>query len=132
MTERVLAVRARIWVKGESLANEVVQQMRKTARRRSAKALALGNEETPERRLAESHGSLKHRIEDRCEVAGRGIDNPEHLGRRLFLSLIFVTLGCALGKLTFEVGCSGLTNVLSGVGLICGPRRDRPSGRIIP
>src|SRR6516165_3528234 len=28
--------------------------------------------------------------------------------------------------------CSGLANVLSGVALICGPRRDRSSGRIIP
>jgi hypothetical protein len=28
--------------------------------------------------------------------------------------------------------CSGLANVLAGVALICAPRRDRPSGRIIP
>src|SRR5262245_34862489 len=26
------------------------------------------------------------------------------------------------------MSCSGLANVLSGVALICGPRRDRPSG----
>jgi len=57
-------------VKGESLAYEVVRQMGKTARRRSANALALGNEEVPERSLAESHGSFKHRVEDRHEIAG--------------------------------------------------------------
>jgi hypothetical protein len=38
-------------------------------------------------------------------------------------------LGFSYGS---AMSCSGLANVPSGVALICGPRRDRPSGPIIP
>src|SRR5215469_10006883 len=54
---------------------------------------------------------LQDRIEHGSEVAWRGIDHPKHFGGRglLFerlvaLGFVCITLGCALGKLTFEIG----------------------------
>jgi hypothetical protein len=47
---------------------------------------------------------VEHRIEDRGEVAGRGVDDLQHLGARGLLLQRLVTLGFALGKLTLQIG----------------------------
>jgi hypothetical protein len=79
---------------------------------------------------------LQYRVEHRRESAWRAVDDAQHLGSCGLLLERLVTLGFALGKLTSQIGydmrCSELANTLSGVVLICGPRRDPPSGRIIP
>jgi hypothetical protein len=54
--------------------------------------------------VAQAMCFFQYRIEHRLKVTGRGIDDADYLGHRLLLSLIFITLGLALGKLTFEIG----------------------------
>ena len=43
---------------------------------------------------------FQYRVEHRREITGRGIDDPEHLGRRRLLLLRLVTLSFAFSKLT--------------------------------
>jgi hypothetical protein len=78
---------------------------------------------------------FQHCVKHRREVTGRGVDDLQDLsGRGLALHRL-VTLGFALGKLTFEIG-----DLLLGIGenavgcraRVCGPRRDPSFGRIIP
>jgi len=96
--------------------------------------LAVVRPENAKSSLAETGRLFEHRVEHRREIAGRGIDDLQYLCGRSLLFERLVTLGFALDKLTLQIGngCSGLANVLSGVALICGPRRDRPSAKIIP
>jgi hypothetical protein len=65
----------------------------------------------PMRGLAKAHRLFQYRVEHRGEVAGRRVDDLQDLGGRrlslqrlLTLSFALVTLGCTLGKLTFEIG----------------------------
>jgi len=60
---------------------------------------------------AQGHGVVEHRVEYRRKVAGRRINDLQDLrGRGLPLQRLVtlrfarVTLGSALGKLTFEIG----------------------------
>ena len=66
--------------------------------------MAVISPQLAESRLAEAHRSFQHRIEDRCGIAGRGVDDLQYLGRRGLLLQCLVTLGFALGKLTFQIG----------------------------
>ena len=50
------------------------------------------------------HCLVEHRVEHRFELTGRGIDDPQHFGRRGFPLQRIVTLGFALGKLTLQIG----------------------------
>jgi hypothetical protein len=54
--------------------------------------------------LAQPQRLFQHRIEHRLQVAGRGIDDLQHLGGGSLLFQCLVKLGSALGKLTFEIG----------------------------
>jgi hypothetical protein len=47
---------------------------------------------------------FQYRVEDRRKVAGRGIDDLQHLGRRGLLLQRLVTLGSALGKFSLTLG----------------------------
>jgi hypothetical protein len=46
---------------------------------------------------------LQDRVEHRREVAGRGIDDLQHLGGRSLPLQRLVALGSAFGKLKFEI-----------------------------
>jgi hypothetical protein len=72
---------------------------------------------------------LQNRVEDRRKLARRGVDDAQDLGHRLFLSLIFVTLDSALGKLALEIG-----DDLCGIGQRAVRRRAHlrtSSGRVL-
>jgi hypothetical protein len=76
------------------------------------KAFTVPNSENAERRLAQPRSLFEHRLEDRREVAGRTVDDLQHLGGRGLLRQRLVTLCFALGKfsltlgkLTFKIGC---------------------------
>jgi hypothetical protein len=66
--------------------------------------LTVIGRERAERRFAQSGCLFEHRVEHRREIARRGIDDLQHLGARGLPPQRFVPLGCALGKLTFEIG----------------------------
>src|SRR5262252_9310940 len=62
-------------------------------------------------RLAEPDRSLEHRVEDRGEVARRGVDDLQHLGscslplqRLVTLSFGIVTLSFGFGQLAPQIG----------------------------
>src|SRR5215467_4186949 len=57
-------------------------------------------------RGAQTHRLFQHRIEHRGEIAGRGVDDAQHLGDRSLLSLTLVTFGPCLSKLALKVGVS--------------------------
>ena len=64
-----------------------------------------------ERDTAKTVGLLKHGLEHRRKIAGRGVDDAQHLGRRGFSGECLVTLRCALvqlsprlGKLALKIG----------------------------
>jgi hypothetical protein len=50
------------------------------------------------------HYFFEDRVEHRPEVAGRGIDDLQHLGRRSFPLQRLVTLGSTLGMLMLQIG----------------------------
>jgi len=75
------------------------------------KPLAIPNRQRSKSRLADPGRLLENCVEDRYQIAGRGIDYLEDLGGCDLLISCRVTLGfalgkfsLALGKLTFEIG----------------------------
>ena len=68
---------------------------KQAARRASPrlKALAVEGIEDAEWRSTQPRRLLEHRVEHRREVAGRAVDNPQHLGHRGFAGQRFVALG---------------------------------------
>ena len=72
--------------------------------RSKAKALAVVGSQLAELRAAQPHRLFEHRVENRGEVAGRGIDDLQYLGGRGLLSERLVALGSALGKLALQIG----------------------------
>ena len=90
-------------------------------------------------RFAQPDGPFQYRFENRREVAGRAVDNPQHLGGRrpLLQSLValgralsqlpkgFVPLGSALGEIALKIGnCKRPTPSVFG-GRTRGGRRTR-------
>jgi hypothetical protein len=74
------------------------------------KALTIPNSEMAKGRLAQPRRLFKDRIEHRGEVAGRGIDDPQHLGGRglllqslVMLNSTFVEAPLKLNIRTFEI-----------------------------
>jgi hypothetical protein len=68
------------------------------------KQLPVISHQGAERRLAKRVRVLEHRLKHRLKVAGRGVDDLQYLrGRGLPLQRL-ITLGSALGKLTFQIG----------------------------
>ena len=68
------AVRALREIFGERRGNAAACQPIEYARHQTSAA--------PERRTAQPHRLLQHRIEHRRQIAGRGVDDLQHLGRR--------------------------------------------------
>src|SRR6516165_6988432 len=66
---------------------------RRTANRGEMKKFAVIGKHVTVSRLAEPDPSLEHRVEDRGEVAGRGIDDLQYLGSRGLLLQGFARLG---------------------------------------
>jgi hypothetical protein len=54
--------------------------------------------------LAQAHGTFEHRIENRREVAGRGIDDPHDFGHCGLLSKCLVALPGALVEPLLQLG----------------------------
>jgi hypothetical protein len=48
--------------------------------------------------------NTRNAIEHRLKIENRPTDHLEHVGGRGLLLKSLVTLGCAFGKLTFEIG----------------------------
>jgi hypothetical protein len=53
---------------------------------------------------SQSDRTLQHGLKHGRQLAGGRVDNPHHLGGRGLARQSLVTLGFALGKLTFEIG----------------------------
>src|SRR5262245_65154509 len=64
-----------------------------TANRGEMEKFAVIGEHVTVSRLAEPDRSLEHRVEHRCEVAGRGIDDLQYLGGRGLLLQRLARLG---------------------------------------
>jgi hypothetical protein len=47
---------------------------------------------------------FQYRVEDRCKIAGRTLDDLQYLGGRCLPLQRLVTLGFALGELTLKIG----------------------------
>ena len=61
--------------------------------------------------FTQPQGPIQHGIENRREIAGRGVDNLQHLGGCYLPLQRLVTLGVALSKLTLEIG-DGLMQIV--------------------
>src|SRR5215831_2547577 len=80
-------------------------------------------------RGAQTHRLFQYRIEHRGEIAGRGIDDAQHLGDRRLLRKKLVTVGPCVSKLALKGGVSLLKIGCRAVG-----RRAhvRPRAAIVP
>jgi len=70
----------------------------------SIEVLTVIGPQCAKRRAAQPVCLLQYRIEHRGEVAGRGIDDLQHLGGRRLLLTRFGKFSLTVGKLTFEIG----------------------------
>src|SRR6266849_5186741 len=68
------------WQRSSGLLKELDKRWRGTALRDPAKELAVNPCEVTEARLTQPHSLFEHRVEDRREVAGRRVDDPQDLG----------------------------------------------------
>src|SRR4051794_6380409 len=64
-----------------------------TPRRDELEEFAVVLRDIAEARIAQPHSLFEHRVEYRREVAGRRIDDPQHLGRRGLLFERLARLG---------------------------------------
>src|SRR5690242_1492331 len=67
--------------------------LRHAMRRQQRETLSIEARESPKRRIANAQRFLQDGIEDRGEIAGRGVDDPEHLGGRGLLFQSLASLG---------------------------------------
>jgi hypothetical protein len=65
--------------------------------------LAIERQNVPVVRLTQPHRLFKHRIEDRGEIAGRGINDLQDLGGSGFSSKRRVALNLAFGERASKV-----------------------------
>src|SRR5215831_16441881 len=75
-----------------------------TANRGEMKKFAVMGKHVTVSRLTEPDRSLEHRVEDRGKVAGRGIDDLQHLGGRDLPLMRLVALGFAGSKFSLTLG----------------------------
>ena len=66
--------------------------------------LAVIGPEVAERSVAKAHSLFEHRVEHRREVAGRGVDDLQHLGGRGLLLQRFGEFSLTLGKPMSQIG----------------------------
>jgi hypothetical protein len=71
---------------------------------KESERLAVVAPQSPACGIAQAPRFLEHRLEHGFQVAGRGIDDLQHLGGRGLLSERLVTLGSRLGKLASQIG----------------------------
>jgi len=108
--------------------------LRDPAQRRGAEAFAIEGPQITEGSATQVQRLVQHRVEDRREAAGGGVDDLQHLGHRRSLGQRLVALGFALGKLTMQIGYELLGIGERAVGRCAHlrTRRDRSSGSTIP
>jgi hypothetical protein len=75
-----------------------------TSHRYGAKLVAFMNIQVAKSGSAKAVGLLQDCVEYRLYVAGRGIDDLQHLSGRGLLLERLVALGSAFGKLTLQIG----------------------------
>jgi len=97
------------FVRGAGIAWERLTQrfrelFRQSVRRNCPEVISLTDNQSAIGGAAEGVRRLQYRVEHRGKVARRGVDNLQYLSGRGFPLERFVTLGCALGKLTLEIG----------------------------
>ena len=83
--------------KAVALPQAVRKRVRHTVHRDGAKLISVVELKAPVRDVTEAVAAFQDRVEHRREVAGRGIDDLQHLGSRGLLLQRLVTLGFALG-----------------------------------
>jgi hypothetical protein len=69
-----------------------------------AKLFAIVNPKRAESGAAQPCCPFEHRLEHRCEIAPRRIDDPQHLGGRGLLCQRPVSLSLGFVKLALEIG----------------------------
>jgi hypothetical protein len=62
------------------------------------------NRQVTHRRATQAVRLVEDRIEHWREIAGRRVDDLQHLGARGLLGKRLITLGFALGKLSLQIG----------------------------
>jgi hypothetical protein len=77
---------------------------RRAANRGEVEELAVIGKHVTVSRLAKPDRPFEHCVEHRREIAGRGVDDLQHLGGRGLLSARFCEFGTAGVKLTLEMG----------------------------
>ena len=75
------AVARRPWRRHHCPVRRVDRFLRATAPSNPVEAFAIPGEQDPERWCTQSCRSLQHRVEDRGEIAGRGVDDVQDLGQ---------------------------------------------------
>ena len=83
-------------------------KVRITARGGSVQQFAVERPDVTEGRLAQPHRLFEHRVEDRREIAGRGVDDLQDLGGRGLLLQRLAEVAVASRQ------CPEQTNVLDG------------------
>jgi hypothetical protein len=86
------------------LAQNLRKSLGEAAHRRSAEILAIEKLQIPTFDAAKLMRLLQYRVEHRRKIAGRGVDDLQHLGGRSLLSERLVAVGSALGKLALQIG----------------------------
>jgi len=94
-------------------------------RRDPIKRLTIKPGHAPERRLAQAQRFLQYRVENGGKVAGRGIDDPQHLGGRSLLFERLARLGDQPGVLHRDDGLR--REILHERNLALGKRPDLQS-----
>jgi hypothetical protein len=123
------------------LAQQLREPTRDAPHRNGAEFAVLIELQLTEGTPAEAVCFIQYRLEHRREVAGRTVDDPQHLGGRGLLLQGLVTLGIALVQpaLQFRVRALKIGDDLLRIGECAVRRRahlrtssDRPPNRIIP
>ena len=89
-------------------AHELGQFRADTMRCHRVIPLAVVGRHQAEGRLAQARCLFEHRVEHRREVAGRAVDDPQHLGGGGLLVECLREFGSAVFDLLFEVGVGAL------------------------
>ena len=88
----------------ERLAQQLGKRLGDTVCRRGPELVAIVNRQMTVSRAAEAVRFLQNRIEHGREIAGRGIDHPQHLGGGSLLFQRFARLGNEPRVLHREIG----------------------------
>ena len=108
MDDRALAHRARDQHVGIDWHSLLQQEVRKlfcgAADRAGPDHIPVANPQDAVIGRTPLQGLIEHRVEYPCEVAGREVNDLQHLGHRGLSRQSLVSLGSALGKLALQIG----------------------------